>query len=241
MATLKETYKNNIYGVMGTLVFHILLVLSFLVADIDKKGQIKEEPIIIEFPEEVFEEIEEETVQEEENSNTPSNNQVQPNKRTNKASNMDLSNDRFFDDDYLKELESARKLVADVSDQLNKKSINIEDIKMPVETTERMDPDSIKNVIYSGESNIRYFLENRYHVSLPKPIYLAQGGGEVVVDIAVNRRGVVVKSQAQKNASVNDSQIYRYAQLAASNTLFNADNSAPELQKGTIVYVFIAQ
>ena len=35
---------------MGTLVFHILLFASFLLAEIDMKGNIKEEPLVIEFP-----------------------------------------------------------------------------------------------------------------------------------------------------------------------------------------------
>ena len=36
---------------MGTLVFHILLFSAFLLADVDIKGNAKEELILIEFPE----------------------------------------------------------------------------------------------------------------------------------------------------------------------------------------------
>ena len=69
--------------------------------------------------------------------------------------------------------------------QLSKEVKDIEEFAMPEETTEGMHPDSIKNTIYSGESNIHYFLEDRYHRRLPIPVYLAQGGGLVVVDIVV--------------------------------------------------------
>ena len=241
MARLKEAYKNNIYGVIGTLIFHILLVSAFLFADVDSKGKIKEESVFIEFPEEIFEDVKEEAVEKHEESIIPSNDLNNPSMRTNRASNQAFENDDFFDEDYQKELDEARKLVSDVSKQLDKKVINIEDIKMPVETTEGMDPDSIKNKLYSGDSNISYFLDDRFHVSLPVPIYLAQGGGEVIVDILVDRKGVVIKATVRKNTSVLDAQIYRFAQLAASNTLFNPDSSAPEQQAGTIQYVFVAQ
>jgi hypothetical protein len=112
---------------------------------------------------------------------------------------------------------------------------------MPVQTTEGMNPDSIKNVIYTGESNIVYYLENRYHVRLPIPVYLAQGGGLVVVDIAVNRQGQVIQAEPRSNPAIRDEQIYLYAKAAASRTIFNTDPSAPESQKGTIHYTFIAQ
>ena len=242
MASLKETYKNNIYGVIGTLVFHIVLVSSFLLADIDTKGKIKEEQILIEFPEEIFEELmEEEAAVQEEAPNTPSTAQNLPSQRSNRAANQAFTNDRFFDEGYQKELDEARKLVSDVSKQLNKEVIELEDIKMPVETTEGMDPDSLKNKLYSGDSNIIYYLEDRFHVSLPQPIYLAQGGGVVIVDILVNRKGLVEKASVRENPGITDKQIFRFAMLAATNTLFNQDPSAPETQKGTIQYTFIPQ
>ena len=112
---------------------------------------------------------------------------------------------------------------------------------MPVETTEGMEPDSINNVVYTGESNIVYYLENRYHRSLPIPVYLAQGGGKVIVDIKVNRNGKVVEAEPRKNRSISDDQIYLYAKAAALRTLFNSDMQAPEIQSGTIHYTFIPQ
>ena len=70
----------------------------------------------------------------------------------------------------------------------------MDDIKMPVETTEGMNPDSIKNIIYTGESNIVYYLENRYHLSLPIPVYLTQGGGKIIIEIVVDRQGKVIQA-----------------------------------------------
>ncbi len=231
---------------MGTLIFHILLFSIFLLAGIDKKRIIQEEAIVIEFPDILPEPeiIEEETQADQQQEQIPAENR---NTRSNLASNRSArentttSTDEFFDNEYLKELEAAQKLRSDVNNQLSKEIVDMSDIEMPVESTEGMDPDSIKNVIYTGESNIIYYLEGRYHLRLPVPVYLSQGGGTVVVDISVDRNGKVVEAVARKNNSVRDKQIFLYAQEAASRTVFNADNSAPAIQKGTIQYTFIAQ
>jgi len=233
---------------MGTLVFHILLFTAFLLADIDKKGNIKEEVILIEFPDNIpepeipeEEEPEQQEAQQQEVSPRTVNNQTNIASNRSARENITTSKDEFFDNEYLKEVEAAKQLSSSVSNNLSKDVVDLSEIKMPVETTEGMDKDSIKNVIYAGESNITYYLENRYHVSLPVPVYLAQGGGTVIVDIKVNRQGTVVDAVARKNNSIRDQQIFLYAQEAASRTIFNADDNAPSIQEGTIQYTFVAQ
>ncbi|MDD4109528.1 MAG: hypothetical protein PHH93_12490 [Prolixibacteraceae bacterium] len=245
MSRLKEIYNKNIYGVMGTLVFHILLFSAFLLADVDRKGNVREEELLIEFPDLLpeIETPEEEIAEEEEQNPAESVSEPAPSRNagTNIASNRLAQSEELFDQDYLNEVEAARQLVSDVNNQLAKKIKPLDDIEMPVETTENMNPDSIKNVIYSGESNIVYYLENRHHLRLPVPVYLAQGGGKVIIDITVDREGKVVKAAPRSNPSIRDEQIYIYAVTAASRTLFNKDSGAPALQTGTIHYTFIPQ
>jgi len=242
---LREIYKRNIYGVMGTLVFHIVLLSAFLLAEVEMKGNVAEEELLIEFPEELLNEPElpEEELQPEEiMPNDPSSDFSEPqSSRTNQASKQIMESEEFFDEDYTKEVEAARRLSQNVREQLSKETVDLDDIEMPVETTEGMEPDSVKNVIYAGESNIVYYLENRYHLRLPIPVYLARGGGKVVVDIVVNRQGRVTEAEPQNNSSVRDEKIFLYAKAAALRTVFNADPQAPDLQKGTIHYTFIAQ
>ncbi len=231
---------------MGTLVFHILLFSVFLLADIDIKGNVKEEEILIEFPDEILEpelpeEVEEDQPAQEsmqaENTNNQSN--IASNRLA--RENTTTNTDEFFDDDYMKELEAAQQLRSNVSSQLSKKTVDIGDLKMPVETTEGMDRDSIKNIIYAGESNIVYYLENRYHISLPVPVYLGQGGGTVIVDIKVDRDGRVIDASPRSNTSKADKQIFTFAKEAALHTVFNSDKSAPAVQSGSIHYTFVAQ
>lgn len=228
---------------MGTLLFHILLIAAFLLAEVDMKGSIKEEPLVIEFPDILPEEekIREEQKPEDLTPETKVNNLTNVASNRLSAKNNTSSTDKFFDDDYLKEVNDAKNLVSNVNNQLAKEKVKIEDIKMPVETTEGMDPDSIKNIVYTGESNIVYYLENRYHVSLPIPVYLAKGGGKVIIEIIVDRKGKVIQANPAPGNQSRDEQIVMYARTAALRTLFNADPKAPATQKGTIHYNFIAQ
>lgn len=234
-------YKRNIYGVMGTLVFHILLFIFFLLAEVDMKGNIKEEPLLIEFPD--FPDIEENPEVQPDNSNNVNGTSITnvASNRLSKSSEATASTEKFFDNEFQKELSDAKKMVSNVNSQLAKEKISLDKIKMPVQTTEGMNPDSIKNVIFTGESNIIYYLDNRYHTSLPIPVYLSQGGGKIVVDIQVDRAGNVTKAVPRNNSQVRDELIMLYAKTAAERTKFNADPAAPAQQKGTIHYNFIAQ
>ena len=210
------------------------------------KAKAKEESILIEFPEDTPEPDKTVPKSEEQSNQSPTDNAVNGN-ISNVASNQlakektTKSVNEFLDKDYLKEVEAAKQLASDVDKQLSKKTIDIDDIKMPVQTTDGMNPDSIKNVVYTGESNITYYLENRYHLSLPIPIYLSQDGGKVIVDIVVNRQGNVTSAVPRETRNIKDDQIYLYAKAAALHTIFNADANAPAAQKGSIHYNFIAQ
>src|SRR6056297_3398968 len=147
---------------MGTLIFHILLFSAFLLAEVDMKGTVQEEELLIEFPEEFISEPEslekEELVEQDEPMPNDPSSQLSQNQsnRTNIASKQIMESEDFFDEDYTREVEAARQLSQNVRNQLSKKKVKLEDIEMPVETTEGMEPDSIKNVIYTGESNITY-------------------------------------------------------------------------------------
>lgn len=232
---------------MGTLIFHILVIAIFWLAELNMNVKIeKEEAILIDFP--VSEELKmEETpkpeTEKEQEKNIASDQATKNIKQSgsNRAVNDALKNDKFFDDSYKRDIEDAKKMVADVNKQLSKKIPAIKKYEMPEATTEGQDPDSIKNVIYSGKSNIHYFLENRFHVRLPIPVYLAKSGGEIKVDIQVDRSGNVIKAVARSTKATDDPMLIEYAIQAAERTVFNTDQKAPSIQKGSITYKFVAQ
>lgn len=250
MSNIKQLYRENIYGVMGTLIFHILLVASFWLAELNLNVKIeKEEAILIDFPAvEKMEETPKAEMQRQEEKNRASDQSVKQiqqtgsNRAVNDAANdKAIRKDKFFDDNYQRDIEEAKKMVADVNKQLSKKTPAIKKFQMPEATTEGQDPDSIKNVVYSGKSNIHYFLENRFHVRLPIPVYLAKSGGVIKIDIQVDRSGNVTKAEARSAKASSDPLLTEYALQAAERSVFNADPKAPSIQKGSITYQFVAQ
>ena len=244
MLNIKELYRRNMYGVMGTLIFHILLVSGFLVSELDIEGEIKkEEAILLDFtvPKEEKNEEEKPEKTEDKKATSESSPARQQSSGSNTAVNDAMKRDKFFDASYNRDIEEAKKLVADVNKQLSKKTPQAKKFEMPEATTEGQNPDSIKNTIYSGKSNIHYFLENRYHLRLPIPVYLAKSGGTVIVDIQVDRAGRVVKAEPRSSRNLNDPMLPIYAKQAAEGTVFNSEPKAPTIQKGTITYNFVAQ
>jgi hypothetical protein len=249
MKSLIELYKHHIYGIIGTLIFHILFMGIFLIAEIDHKGEIREDAmeIEIEFPVELINQAEElQSANQEsnnENPNFPSSGETPLQETTNMPSNRNLKagKDQFFDEAYENEVAKAKQLVNEVNEQLSKEIKDISDIEMPEDVTEGKPADEIKNLVYSGKSNIEYHLGNRVHLRLPIPVYLARGGGVVTVEIEVNREGKVVNARVRINGAIKDEQIYLYSRIAAERTIFNADLSAPVLQTGSITYTFVPQ
>ena len=94
---------------------------------------------------------------------------------------------------------------------------------------------------YSGPSVLSYDLEGRKAVKLPIPAYKGYGGGDVAVAIYVNQAGRVIKAQVIESASSKDKSLWSWAVKAAEKSRFNRSDSAPDPQKGSIVYRFIAQ
>ena len=70
------------------------------------------------------------------------------------------------------------------------------------------------------------------------PAYLCEGGGEVTVDVTIDRSG---KGVAARVAAGGDECMRETALRAARASLFNIDQAAPARQTGTISYIFIPQ
>jgi len=91
-----------------------------------------------------------------------------------------------------------------------------------------------------GRVTVSYSLTDplRHHRYLDKPAYKCEGGGEVVVNITVNRAGEVVAASV---ASGGDACMRETALRSARASYFDINDSAPERQKGTVTYIFIPQ
>lgn len=95
----------------------------------------------------------------------------------------------------------------------------------------------------AGRVTVSYSLGNpvRSAVKMVTPSYQCEGGGEIVVNIAVNRNGDVVSASVDTASSSGDECMVSAARKAAYGSRFNATESAPERQRGTITYLFIPQ
>ena len=243
MLNIKELYRRNMYGVMGTLIFHIVLMTGFWIEELNFKIKTeKDEIVLLDFilPTEKIDAPEPGKTQ----GNKAGSDQTtkyDQNMGSNRAVNDASKKDKFFDASYKHDIEEAEKMVDNVNKQLSKKIPQTKKFAMPEATTEGQNPDSIKNTIYSGKSNIHYFLENRFHVRLPIPVFLAKSGGLITVDIQVDRAGNVFKAEARSVNNLKDPMLSVYATQAAERTVFNSDEKAPSVQRGTITYRFVAQ
>ncbi|MDR9398926.1 MAG: energy transducer TonB [Salibacter sp.] len=107
------------------------------------------------------------------------------------------------------------------------------------EVTEK---EAVSEGAVKGNTNISYKLENRYDTYMDVPVYMCEFGGEVTVNIVVNRSGKVLAAKIDKQSSKSqDGCLQKQAIQAAYNTRFNNSQQAPEAQKGSITFRFVSQ
>ena len=90
-----------------------------------------------------------------------------------------------------------------------------------------------------GTKGIAYQLGGRTIAEIKKPNYDSQQQGKVVVTIRVDRNGKVISATpGTKGSTTTNSYLYSKAKEAALKTTFEANTTAPEIQVGTIIYNF---
>ena len=90
-----------------------------------------------------------------------------------------------------------------------------------------------------GGSGISFSLAGRGSKSLPGPTATSPETGNIVVEIRVDQEGDVVFAKAVwKGTTLTDTNLWRRCEQAAKKSEFTANPDAPELQKGTITYIF---
>lgn len=98
------------------------------------------------------------------------------------------------------------------------------------------------DVKVQGRVTVSFSLSNpiRNSVYLHIPAYQCEGGGEVRVNIAVNRKGDVTGASVAQSTT-SDRCVLDMALEAARRSRFNIDTSAPDRHAGYIDYIFIPQ
>lgn len=233
--------KEKKIGFYSTVIFHLLLVIVFLlttihgiiseetsfVLDFTKQEQIEEQAKVVRMKENVSKELDD--ILSGKTSNRYRNVAVD---RSGKA----LKDDRFKNPNQVYDEAKALQRKLDAS---RREALKEQGADEAVSGREQVSNE--KSQTYKGPSVISYSLDGRKAISLPVPVYKCFGGGDVSVRIIVNKKGYVTDAQVIENASAPDECIRRYAVDAARRSRFRASASAPDRQAGEIVYRFIAQ
>ena len=242
---IRNIIIENLYGILGTLAFHMLLVIIFLMIKISSTKSLIDSMILIEFEESEIQE-DQDIVRTEIDpvfeqyvadylENARSNVPVNIAERVNEQ----LSTNKYVDE-ILDELDDKRNEDWLKSQERLQDLLEMESGDMVFENVEGQIQDDPG--VFEGQTNIFYSLENRYHLRLPVPVYKCEDEGIVEVQILVDQRGNVVQAQVPDlGDSMNEICLAEAAKSAALKTRFNSSFNAPVRQPGTITYFFQAQ
>lgn len=101
--------------------------------------------------------------------------------------------------------------------------------------------DKNRDAFVKGNVAASFNLDGRTADFLDIPAYKCEGGGQVVVIIAVNQNGRVVSASVDRATSTSERCILDEAVAAAKSSRFSASATAPNPQHGTITYTFVPQ
>lgn len=101
------------------------------------------------------------------------------------------------------------------------------------------DPNSNRYDGTPGKGGAGFSLTGRSARALPSPNTSTNREGKVVVKIWVDRAGNVTQTSApEKGSTLTDASLVSKAKAAAMKAKFSPKDDAPEVQTGTITYVF---
>jgi len=255
--------KNKRNGIIGTILFHALLLLSFLFMGLTYRiPPPPEEGISINFG---FDEQGSKEVQPEDNS-LESNPIIEEIVQESIEIEQEIVTQETIETEIievpkevkkeiLKEKEPEEKqeevIIEKVEPVVNKKALYTGTKKKEKQSdgnkNKAGNQGSVEGDINStkyegggiGVDGEAYQLLGRSVAYKAKPIYKVQLEGKVVVDITVDQLGNVINAIAGvKGSTTLNSQLLKRAKEAALKTKFSAKESAPSRQQGKIIYNF---
>lgn len=159
-----------------------------------------------------------------------------------------ISNENALDESLEDHRTNAREIYAEAEEVQQRVRDNAADYALGLSKEREIldqhyEGEKIENRKIRGNVTVAYSLSEpvRYALKMPVPSYMCEGGGNVVVDIVVNRSGEVVDCKINDAHSAKNNCLREAALSKAGESLFNAAPDAPQRQKGVIEYQFIAQ
>lgn len=238
--------RENINGLLGTLVFHLFLVVVVMATRLSSVSYQPEHSLLIEFDgdvtEEEFRELTESLMDQSELAEDLEDGQLRRNIAVN------ISEERPVPDDFG---EMSSDQLSELDERVEEILNNAANGNMPEPEQPDMDfelpsdnpvQENSNDEPYTGPTTITYDLPGRIHLRMPVPVYKCPDGGIVEVEISVNRAGKVISADINKEpVSFNDRCIFQMAVEAAMGSRFDEKAGAPPVQDGTITFYFQKQ
>lgn len=235
------------HGVMGTVIFHLVLAIFLVCVGISRLDSQQRMEIEIDMPEpEIVQQKQEEQKKKEQILQQSADEEVNEMLRS-----LAVNEDAVKKNAETQPHERVEEYIEQIQEEIdsdyggryraNKNKHYKEDsIRVQRDKKERM-LDSLQSTVYVGKSSVSYNIKGRYKTYLPIPVYKCEFGGKIVVAVVVNRQGRVIKAEVVDAESNKDDSLREVAVDAALKSEFNVDEKAPERQTGTITYNFVKQ
>ena len=245
--SLLDWLKEHRHGVMGTVIFHLVLAIFLVCVGISRLDSQQRMEIEIDMPEpEIVQQKQEEQKKKEQILQQSADEEVNEmlrslavNEDAVKKNTETQPHERV--EEYIEQIQEEIDSDYGGRDRANKNKHYKEDsIRVQRDKKERM-LDSLQSTVYVGKSSVSYNIKGRYKTYLPIPVYKCEFGGKIVVAVVVNRQGRVIKAEVVDAESNKDDSLREVAVDAALKSEFNVDEKAPERQTGTITYNFVKQ
>lgn len=239
--------REHRHGVMGTVIFHLLLGISLVCMGISEIRTRAEMEIVLDMPApELIQQVQEELKKQEEIVQQSTDEEVERMLRS-LAVNEDVAKNKKVSESH----EQVEKYIEQIQEELRgdygdrykarkDKNYKEDSLRYQKEKAARA-LDSLQSTVYVGKSSVSYNIKGRYKTYLPIPIFKCEFGGKVVVTVVVNRKGRVIKAEVVEAESRQDDCLREVAVNAALRSEFNVDEKASERQSGTITYNFVKQ
>lgn len=238
LTSFSSLINRHLRGILGTIVFHLVVILVFLIFKISGIKNEEETGIAISFEDMIaLEELQNPEIKKEKLA-AAEEEVLSQQRQSNMAANLSAkANEKFAEDistdKYIKDFRSDMGITdPDPIPDFDPSKLQ----KPPADA-----PKNYKPYIHKGPTTISYELENRWVQKYSIPVYKCQGSGEISLAIDVDRNGRVTDTRVVKCTSQDAECLQEAATTAAMKTFFNADSKAPARQQGFIHYRFVAQ
>ena len=245
--SLLDWLKEHRHGVMGTVIFHLVLAIFLVCVGISRLDSQQRMEIEIDMPEpEIVQQKQEEQKKKEQILQQSADEEVNE-----MLSSLAVNEDAVKKNAETQPHERVEEYIEQIQEEIdsdyggryraNKNKHYKEDsIRVQRDKKERM-LDSLQSTVYVGKSSVSYNIKGRYKTYLPIPVYKCEFGGKIVVAVVVNRQGRVIKAEVVDAESNKDDSLSEVAVDADLKSEFNVDEKDPERQTGTITYNFVKQ